>query len=59
MEGCTCINFFTELALPWFGGYFFMINITLRYFNVGLYPNFTPPFNPILFTKVTHPKDNF
>lgn len=27
--------------------------------NVGLYPNFTLPFNPILFTKMTHPKDNF
>lgn len=27
--------------------------------NVGLYPNFTPTSNPILFTKMTHPKDNF
>lgn len=47
----------TGVTLVWW--IFFMIYITLRYFNVGLYPNFTPPFNPILFTKVTHPKDNF
>lgn len=55
----SCINIFTELGLPRFDGFLKNNLYNLEMVNVGLYPNFTLPFNPILFTKMTHPKDNF
>lgn len=55
----SCINIFTELGLPRFDGFLKNNLYNLEMVNVGLYPNFTPTSNPILFTKMTHPKDNF